>query len=457
MRRTPFALSAFLLVAATGCGLPTRNDGDAFIFERPGVLPVLEGFEEVRAVNGFPNEDFQRSFDEAIEKLKQREFPEGQRRDFDMLVLSSGGVNGSFGAGVLQGWTCYKERPEFEIVTGVSVGALLSPFAFAGPKYDDRLETLFRRLNPEDLHESKGALSAAIWDESLLDNSPLRALIRSGVDAELMNDVADGHEAGRRLYVGSTNLDLGCFVVWDMGAIATRRSPEALELFRSVLTASASIPVAYPPVRFGNDKDDERDELHVDGAVIRPLFLPEGIFDGYASAQKAGVSWDDIDASLYVISNGALRSLPAAVSRDTFDIAMRTIMMMSYTLISEDVLHLYLLSRVWGAEFNFIRMRDGTEVSVADFDAEETERLFLEGRGLMEAESPWDSEPPGYVVGGSLARIQPLKEEEVFDERAGESGAAAAVDGAALEARLDRMEAMLQRILSERGGDPGPR
>ncbi len=55
------------------------------------------------------------------------------------LILSAGGEDGAYGAGLLGGWSKTGKRPEFSLVTGVSTGALIAPFAFLGPKYDEML------------------------------------------------------------------------------------------------------------------------------------------------------------------------------------------------------------------------------------------------------------------------------------------------------------------------------
>lgn len=427
----PLRILPLLLLSA--CGLPLRS---ALIDVEPGEIRPLDGFPEVRAADGYPSPAFQGSFDTAIAQLAATPLPEDGRRDYPMLVLSSGGVNGAFGAGILTGWSRRGDRPEFWLVTGVSVGALMAPFAFAGPEFDDRLETLFRRIAPEDMHEEKGVMSSVLWDESLMDNAPLAESIAEGIDMELLDAVARGHQAGRRLYVGSTNLDTGSFVVWDMGAIASRRSEAALDLFRKVLRASASIPVVYPPVRFPLA---DRDELHVDGAVVRPLFIPQNVFDGYESAAKAGIRWDDVDATLYVVHNGSLRPCPVEVERDTLAIAMRTVTMMSHTMVSEDVLHLYMLSRAWGAEFQFLTMPDGLELSVESFTPDDTDRLFLLGAGIMEREEAWRTAPPGYVVRDDLNRIAPTAEAPGSSVLGGRD---------LLEARMESIEKEL-RLLRE--------
>ncbi|MBC8451283.1 MAG: patatin-like phospholipase family protein [Planctomycetes bacterium] len=217
-------------IALTGCGLPKRPDLLMPGFE---TLEPLVGFESVRAVAGYPSVEFQREFDVSMATFARRPVPLDGKRDFDILVLSSGGVNGSFGAGALTAWTELGERPDFELVTGVSIGAILAPFAFAGPDFDDRLVELFRYVERDDVMEEKTLLTAMIWDESVMSSEPLCERIELGVDEALMEAMAARHRAGARCYVGTTNLDRGQFVVWDLGAIAVHES-EQVEIERFI-------------------------------------------------------------------------------------------------------------------------------------------------------------------------------------------------------------------------------
>ena len=397
----------------------------------------MVGFEDVRAIDGYPNDNWQRSFDGCVAALAATPVPADGRRDFDMLVLSSGGVNGAFGAGILTEWTKRGDRPDFWVVTGVSVGALMTPFVFAGPEFDQRLEDLFRLIEPSTMHREKSLLTSVLWDESLADNSPLVKTINQAVDERLLHAIADRHAEGRRCMVGSTNLDLGHFCLWDLGAIASRRNDEALQLLRRVLIASASVPVVYPPVRF---QIGDADELHADGAIIRPLFIPQNVFDGYASADRAGISWDDIDATLYLVHNGSLRPCPVDVQRDTLAIATRTVTMMSYTMVAEHVLQLYMLTRAWNAEFRFHTMPDGLDLAMDGFTSDDTNRLFLLGAGLMQRREAWRESPPGFVVNADLHRIQPASD-------VGEAtGDATAVSDSQ---RLQRIETELRGLRDE--------
>ena len=398
---------------------------------RHGEITPLAGFENVRAVDGYPNEAFQASFDQAIATFLNSPVPTDGRRDWNSLVLSSGGINGAFGTGILTAWTARGDRPDFRLVTGVSVGALMAPFAFAGPEFDDRLEELFRRLEPGHLHREKGVFTSVLWDESLMDNSPLRALIDRAVDEELLHAVAARHAEGRRCYVGSTNLDIGHFVIWDLGAIASRRTKDALQLFRRVLAASASVPILYPPIRFSNG---EQEELHVDGAVIRPLFIPHNVFDSYLSAERAGMNWEDIDDTMYVIHNGSLYPHPLVVKRDTLTVATRTVTMMSYTMVAEDVLHLYLLSRAWDAQFRFVTLPEGYDLDINSFTPEDTEQLFTIGQQLMAKRMPWATSPPGFI----------LAEDFIYAE-----GSSEAPPPPYINNRLKRIEKEFQNLLPE--------
>ncbi|MDF1798352.1 MAG: patatin-like phospholipase family protein [Planctomycetota bacterium] len=388
-----------LLALLPACGLPERRPLEPLGFE---VLPEVRDFEGVRALHGYPNPAFQARFEQAARTFAARPRNPLEPPEYDMLVLSSGGVNGAFGAGILSAWTERGDRPEFELVTGVSVGALLAPFAFAGSAFDERLEDLFRGIDRADLMESKSILGSIFWDESLMKSDPLEDLIERGVDEQLLAAIAARHVAGARLYVGTTNLDRGQFVVWDLGAIAASGRKDALGMLRRVLLASASIPVVYPPVIFAHEGGDE---MHVDGAVARSMFLPQGIFDAQVAIERAGLDWDSIDTSLFVIHNGCLRPEAAVVQRETVDIASRSLLLMTYSAVMEHVQNLYLVAHLFGADFHFLTIPDGAELMLNDFEEADTEALYQLGRDCLLPSSTWMPAPPGFLVTGELLRL----------------------------------------------------
>jgi len=211
-----------------------------------------------------------------------------------ILSLSGGGANGAYGAGYLLGWTARGDRPKFDIVTGISVGALIAPMAFLGPRYDSRMQSVFVNLASQ---KSDGAnvLGALFGAPSVLDNTSIKNAIAQLVDQQALDEIASESRAGRRLVIGTTNLDAQRPVVWDIGAIANSNIPNKLDLVHEIMLASAAVPGVYPPVLIHVEAGGRTyDEMHVDGGVTQEVVLvPRGV-----SVQGKG--------TLYVIYNNTL-------------------------------------------------------------------------------------------------------------------------------------------------------
>jgi len=173
--------------------------------------------------------------------------PNGNLPPANFLALSGGGDDGAFGAGLICGWSDSGKMPNFKLVTGVSTGSMIAPFAFLGGSYINRLRTLYTTIKPDDISEDRG-LFGALFGEALADTKPLYQLISRYVDEQMLADIARGYGSGRLLLIGTTSLDEQRPVIWNMGAIAASGHPGALDLTRKVLLASASIPGAFPPV-----------------------------------------------------------------------------------------------------------------------------------------------------------------------------------------------------------------
>lgn len=230
---------------------------------------------------GFP--DVRLSVDEADEALRNVADrlaplrPLLGRDDFNILALSGGAAGGAFGAGALIGLTEAGARPEFAIVTGVSTGALIAPFAFLGPSWDDRLADAYVGGHASELLSIK-RLGPALGS-SLFRGESLEGLVSPFVDGELIEAVAREHARGRRLLIATTNLDSQKATIWDMGAIATRGGDQATRLFRDVLIASATLPGLFPPRLFdvevvnAEGQVERYQEMHADGGIAAPLFL----------------------------------------------------------------------------------------------------------------------------------------------------------------------------------------
>jgi hypothetical protein len=232
--------------------------------------------------------------------------------DGPWLAISGGGSDGAYGGGVLAGWTQAGTRPEFAVVTGASIGALIAPFAFLGSRYDDEVRKSFTTMSAADIFEDQATA------DSLFDHWPLRRQVEQRVTKALLTEIAAEHARGRRLFVATTNLDAGRRVIWNMGAIAARGDDKALKLFRDVLLASCSIPGFFSPVAIEVEANGKRFvEVHGDGTLTTPFFvLPEPMLSARASSRPPL-------NELYVIVNSKLgpefkmpdRSIPGVLGR----------------------------------------------------------------------------------------------------------------------------------------------
>jgi hypothetical protein len=234
-------------------------------------------------------------------------------KPYQFLALSGGGMYGAYGVGVLTGWTEAGTRPEFDAVTGISTGALMATFAFLGPKHDADLYAAMVGVDRKDLLGINFLPSLPAAD-ALFHNRPIRKRIEQYITPGVVAEVAAAHAAGRRLYIGTTNLDTRKLVIWDMGAIASRGGPEAVELYRTILLASASVPAAFPPVRIRVEVDGRcYDELHVDGgASDEVIFRPFMVSDLNRANGIPGFVAPS-GSVLYIVNNGKLYAEPSCV------------------------------------------------------------------------------------------------------------------------------------------------
>lgn len=301
-----WALAAALLVA--GCAGTPRTPYD----------PALGAVAEIP---GIPNARLYLDADPAVVRERTREIVReaADRDDFHVLALSGGGASGAFGAGVVTGWSASGARPDFDIVSGVSIGALIAPLAFLGATYDPVIEGLFADGSAARIVQFGSLFS--ILEEGVLDPEPLERLIARIVDRRLLAEIAREHRRGRRLFVTTTNLDAQRGVIWDMGAIATSGAPGALDLFRKVLQASAALPGAYAPVLVEVEAMGRRfDEMHVDGGVTaNVLVVPEAVIEGrIAAAATPG------RGHLWIVVNGHLGPEFEVVDRAALTVAVRS-------------------------------------------------------------------------------------------------------------------------------------
>ena len=311
-------------------------------------------------------------------------------RALDYLALSGGGADGAFGAGFLHGLTLSGHRPDFAIVSGVSTGALMAPFVFLGPQYDDTLQRLYSGDLGASLIKSVSLLNG-VFGNALVDSDKLGHLVAKYVTPDIMELVAAEHRKGRRLFVATTNLDSQRGVVWDLGAIATSGSPNALSLFRQVIVASASIPGLFPPRLVSVEANGRAfKEMHVDGSAIQQIFVaPDDVL--YGERQNRAVPRFK---NLYVLLNNKLDPTFSVVPNETLKLGTRSLSTILRQEVHSNVAASYAFARRHGVAFHLAAIPGNYDDSLADsFDAAFMVSLYAYGLAQGESASPWMGAP----------------------------------------------------------------
>lgn len=332
-----FALLSLCFLA--GCGnLPRAN----YVPENESHITV-EGVENARVWADASPDELRRTFGS---RPPANEHP---TKVVKILAISGGGAGAAYGAGLLAGWSAQGDRPEFDVVTGVSAGALLAPFAFLGTRYDPVLKDVFSGAATEPLNRGVTPISV-VFGDSLSNGTALRNLIDRFVTRQLLDAIALEYSQGRLLFVMTANLDAQRPVVWNMGAIAASRSPQALHLFRQVLLASASVPGYYPPVKISvASPGGHYFELHSDGGVFSQVFIgPDALMTHALPMPLPGISRADI----YVLVNNNLAP-EFSVTRDaTLSILGRAFQTIIKAQARETIDTTYLFAREHGYGFH---------------------------------------------------------------------------------------------------------
>lgn len=306
------------------------------------------------------------------------------------LAVSGGGENGAFGAGLLVGWTAAGTRPSFKLVTGISTGALIAPFAFLGPAYDPELRAIYTEISPKDVLERRWILSGLLND-ALATNEPLFRTIQRFVTPELLHAIAQQYERGRLLLIATTNLDAGRPVIWNVTKIAASGRPGSVNLIQKILLASAAIPVAFPPVMINVEANGKKyQEMNVDGGASAQVFVyPPGL-----KLANLGVTRE---RHLYVIRNARLDPQWADVNRQTLSIAGRATTSLIQTQGIGDLYRIYSVCQRDGVDFNLASMPSSFNVPLRyAFDPEYMKALFQVGYDMGKVGYPWAKVPPGF-------------------------------------------------------------
>lgn len=392
--RTKHSTALFVFIAVvflvSSCStIPVRN-------------PLPGKFSDTAQIPGIPRAKFwgdeAPSFFKSVvgqsrEKLIQQ-FPDifGQKHTY--LALSGGGANGAFGAGLLVGWSTAGTRPEFTMVTGISTGALMAPFAFLGSSYDAQVKEMYTTYSTKDFVIKYNILKT-LTGSSAVDTAPLEKMLAKYVNQQIMEAIAAEYKKGRRLYIATTNIDAKRPVIWNIGLIASSGQPGALELIHKALLASASIPAIFPPVLFEVEANGMRyDEMHVDGGAASQVFLYPADLDWKLVIQNFEVKGT---SKVYVIRNSFLKPDWETVYPKILPIADVSINSLIRTQGIGDMYRIYLDCQRDGLDYNLAYIPETFDLeSTEDFDPVYMGKLFDLGYQMARNGYPWDKAPPGF-------------------------------------------------------------
>lgn len=349
------------------------------------VRAEIPGFEGVRLTIG----EAEGSLMAAADRLALPR-PRLFQDPFDILAISGGAAGGAYGAGVLVGLTKAQARPKFAIVTGVSTGALIAPFAFLGGEWDERLTRAYTGGYAADafsLTRLAPAFGGGVYSPEALES-----LIDPFIDAAMIEAVAKEHAAGRRLLVTTTDLDRQKTCMWDMGEIASRGGDQAVSLFRDILIASASMPGLFPPRRFTCQADGVvYEEMHVDGGVSAPLFImPEPL-----------LRWKDLGRRLasgriYVIVNTVLEQAPQTTHANLASILVRSFETMLRFSYRNALSNAATFCAAHGLPLSATTLPDDpANANMLNFDTASMRRIFDDAVDRAQAPGLWTSPAPG--------------------------------------------------------------
>ena len=353
--------------AQTAIREPTSSPGDA-----PNAIRVLGADQRFSTVPS--------------QSVARRIRAQSAGQPVNILALSGGGADGAFGAGALVGLTRSALRPKFSVVTGVSAGALIAPYAFLGPDWDDQLAEIYTSGHAEHLLQSRGL--GVLFGSSVYSGTPLVQLVDRYATDALIQAVAREASTGRLLLVATTDVSTGEPVIWDLGSIAMNGGVGARALFRDVLVASASVPGLFPPVVIRvQEQQALYDEVHVDGAVSAPFFVPLAFVEPTRDASVPSQG-----AAVYVIVDGRLSEQSAPIRLRARSILSRSVSTGLNHMLRTTLELTATDAELEGAQFRFAAIPVAyPQLNSFDFSTPTMRSLFQYGYKCAQAGRLWTS------------------------------------------------------------------
>jgi len=367
---------------------------------------VPHELEVAASVVGFPDEVRYFPRDPGDIKLITKEFVDSwdrekaylHRQDLpptSYLAISGGGDNGAFTAGFLNGWTKAGTRPQFKLVTGVSTGALIAPFAFLGPDYDETLKSIYTKVSRKDILKDRIFYSVFLQD-AMADTTPLSQLLKVKVTQNTVDAIAAEYAKGRLLFLATTNLDARRPVVWNVTKIAASRQPGALDLIQKIMLASAAIPGAFPPVMFNVEANGKTyEEMHVDGSTTAQVFL---YWTGVELKKMSEEHRVQRERTVYILCNARLDPEWGEVERRTLSITFQAIATLIEYHVIGDLYRMYHVTKRDGTDFNLAYIPETFKVPhTTQFDTAYMRQLYEFGFARASAGYRWTKQPPTQV------------------------------------------------------------
>ncbi len=386
------------LLASSGCAhvrnaVPENLVGKA----------VVVGMPDMRYYTDKPASLFMRqSLEDSFKDEAKSDYIVDGIKTYPVLIIGGGVSNSAYGIGLLKGWSKEGSRPVFKIVTGYSSGSIIAIAAFSGKDYEDRLADLFTSISTNDVVRRK-SIFGILFGDSLYSSALFAKKIDYIVDEDLMAKIAQEHRKGRRLYVGTSDLDAQGFVIWDMGALASKGDPDSLKLFRKIILASCSFSAMLPPVYFRVEAGGRRyDEMHADGGVIGGIFYIYELLEGDRSAEQSSeINHRGFRTRLYILNCCYMSPHSKQVEANLVAITSRLIETNGASKMVGDTYRIYAFAKEKGWDYNLAYIPEDFKPNQKEmFDRQEMQRLFKRGYDDAAIGYKWHKAPPGLVAEG---------------------------------------------------------
>ncbi|MEY2927577.1 MAG: hypothetical protein RL367_2054 [Pseudomonadota bacterium] len=309
--------------------------------------------------------------------------------DYNVLALSGGGPDGAYGVGLLQGWSRSGRRPVFDVVTGVSTGALIAPFAFLGSSQDEALAALYTGDQIKTIL-SHGSALALRGRPHMFSSAPLHKLITAQITPDLLAAIAREYRSGRSLFIATANFDAQRLTIWDMGKIADRGTPEAQAQFVTILLAATSVPLALEPVKIGAAPGiTNQFETHVDANVLTHFYASEALFPIEACQTRRR------QCHLYTILHNKTLANPEIVRWSAPAFAKRSVETIMKANLAAHLQESWRMAQASGVHYHLAYLDvPFAAVSPIDFDLAYMRRIYALGLEKGGQPETWRDTPP---------------------------------------------------------------